>query len=264
MGQAMTRSFSYSVLQLTPDPVRDERVNVGVLVFDFDERLFSFRALGEATGLKKKVGDAPVVFVRSAIDEMQRRVAQEMSRRSTEHSPEAGISALIASRANIIRMLPLRPTFGDNAEAEADRIFEAMVALEPQTERRTRVAASMKKRLRELNVLHRFDQNPAAVSLPRYHTKVQADLGARKETYHLIRAVRFDNPEKGLSFIGKNALVARALAERHSMKLVVVGDFGDQPNDYFRSVKEDLEREKASVYRLNDMQSFANDYQTLH
>ena len=68
-------TFSYSVVQYVPDPVRDERVNVGVLVTGEDERFFSARLLTKREwGRLRRFGyDRDFTF----LDEFQRQLAAE-------------------------------------------------------------------------------------------------------------------------------------------------------------------------------------------
>ena len=74
----------------------------------------------------------------------------------------------------------------------------------------------------------------------------------------MIDAARFEPAEEGLAEAGKRALEGRALAGSLNNRLVAIGDFGDQPNDFFEAIRDDLERASTKLYRMDDLRPFAD------
>ncbi|MFP4405029.1 hypothetical protein, partial [Rhodosalinus sp.] len=163
-------------------------------------------------------------------------------------------------RSNNVRLTPMMPSFGRDGEAEVQRLFEELVGVAPRQPRRTKVSIRLKRELKRLDVLKMFDQNPESISLPRYSLILRPDLGIRREVYNVISAARFDDPERGIEQAGKHALEGRAVHKNLGMKLVVVGDFGEQPVDYFEAIREDLQQANTALYRMDNLEKLAQDY----
>lgn len=249
-------SLAYSIVQVSPDSVRGERVNVGVFVFDLETGEIAHRFTDDFNRVSRLGPKQPEAFLRFALEELRSRVGSEFSR----PVPEKSLRKFLNTRSNNLRMSELEPAFGLDAESEAERLFEEFVGTRERKRRETKVAVKLRSALKELGILGRFDQRPEEVPLPRYKIRLRPDLAIRRERYHLIEAVRFDDSEKAVSAAGFHMLAGKAVYETLNMKLVVVGEFGGQPDDFVENIRDDLERSNTSLYRMSDLARFANDY----
>lgn len=252
-------SLAYSLVQISPDSVRGERVNVGVLVFDLETGAVVHRFSEDFSRVSKLGYKRSDSFLKFALDELKARVESEFSRPVDRQS----LRRFINSRANNIRLSDLEPAFGPDAPTEAERLFEKLVGTRERQKRDTRVTVKLRSGLQKLGILNRFDNKPEPVSLPRYDIKLRPDFGIKRERYHLIEAARFDDRESALKAAGFHVLAGRAIHDTLNMKLVVVGDFGDQPSDFVENIRDDLARAKTALYDMNALGDMAQDY-TFH
>ncbi|RKF13468.1 DUF3037 domain-containing protein [Roseovarius spongiae] len=250
---------SYSIVQFFPDSVREEGLNLGVLLYDADKERVLSRFSSDFSRIMKSSAAINKSFLNIAIDELKSRIDREIAKKPAFES----LKRFQSMRANNIRLTPFLPTFAEDAEIEIERLYDDLVGDVERKPRKSKVAVKLKRELRRLNLLDRFDQNPQPISLPRYNLKLRPDLAIRRERYNLIEASRFDEPERGLEQAGKHALAGRALMKNLGMQLVVVGDFGEQSNDYVAAIKEDLARSNTSLFLINELGELAKRY-TLH
>lgn len=254
-----TGQGSYAIVQFLPDPDRQEGINLGILLYDEDEQRVHVRFSEDLSGKFRGSNDINKSFVFVALEELQYRLKREVEK---QPSIEA-LKRFRAMRSNNVRITPFLPVFAYDFDEEVQRLFEALVGDSKKKTRKQRVSIKLKSGLKKLNVLEKFDQHPDPVSLPRYRLKLKPDLAIRRERYNLIEAARFDEPERGLEQAGRHALAGRALRENLNMSLIVVGDFGSLPNDYFAAIKEDLERSDTQLFRVDRLDDMATQF-TLH
>jgi len=252
-------SLAYSLVQITPDAARGERVNVGIFVFDFGSGHVAHRFADDFARVSKLGNKHPDSFLRFALEELTARVEQEFRGPFSEKT----IRRFVSTRANSIRMSNLEPVFGYDVGREVDRLFDELVGTHERKSRDTRVSTKLRQGLKRLDALKFFDNKPEAVSLPRYDIKIRPDLGIRRGRYNLIKAARFDDRDKALSDAGYHVLAGRALHDTLGMQLVVVGEFGDQSSDFAESIREDLSRSNTMLYRMDELPKLAQDF-TVH
>lgn len=252
----MEKNIAYTIIQFLPDPDRLEAINLGILLFDQRERRVHFRFTDDYSRITRSFSHVNKTFLNLAVGEIQERLKREASK------PDAleALRRFQTMRSNNIRLTPFLPTFANRPMEELDRLYEELVGEISRKPRRQRVGQRLKVGLRQLHVLQNFDQNPESVSLPRYKLKITPDLAIRRESMNLIEAARFDEPDMGLTQAGRHALAGRALNQNLNMKLIVVGDFGDQPRDYYEAIKEDLERADTLLFRMDDLVEFAQAF----
>lgn len=255
----MKQASSYTIVQFLPDPDRQEAVNLGVLLYDADTaRIFS-RFVQDTSKIAARCVGSNKNFLNIAVGELKKRV--DHGRYKSMSFDE--LKKFQSGRSNNIRLTPLLPTFSRDVEAEVERLFEALVGEADAVPRRPKVATRLRAGLRQLHALKYFDLRPEPVSLPRYNLVLRPDLAIRKSQLNLIEAARFDEPDIGISQAGKYALSGKALHSNLGMRLIVVGDFGAQSEDYYRAIKQDLEAANTKLYRMDQLSDLTRDF-TIH
>lgn len=252
----MNKAQSYSIIQFFPDTSRNEGINLGVLLFEQDSNRIYTRIKTDLSRLAKSSDEASLSFLKIAAEEFELRIKKEFLKNPAIET----LQRFQSMRANNFRLTSVMPTFALNASVEVDRLFESLVGEDQKSERKQKVSAQLKSGLKSLNALSIFDNNPEPVNIPRYNIKLRPDLGQRRDVYNLIEAARFDDSEIGLEQAGKFSLAGKALESSLGMRLIIVGQFGDQSDDYFKAIKEDLAKANTALYRMDQLDVFARDF----
>lgn len=246
--------LKYTIVQYRADPMRQEMLNVGVILFDASTGQVEARAATGFSRLQKAFSGLNVTFVKFALDDF----VQQVRDRFLSSGSFQAIEDFRRLRSNNLHITPLLPTFADSIVQEAERLFEELVGDQPVQKRRSSVASKMRSELKRLRVLDLFDRHPEPIRIPRYNFVLKPDLGLRREKLELIAASRFDNADVGLKNMGELAFAGKALAKTERMRLIVVGDFGAQSNDYYNAIKEDLSASNTELFRLEEMNALAS------
>ena len=109
------------------------------------------------------------------------------------------------------------------------------------------------------SVLQFLQKRPKAVLIEKWGVNIKADYGYQNGVYNLIDAARFDDAERGLAEAGKRVLEGRALADTGAHRLVVVGDFGDQSENYVSNIREELSVAGAKLFTIDEVQNLAEE-----
>ena len=244
---------SYAIVQYSPQPERFEAVNVGVVVFDHLKRVVLSRLSVDVSRVKRLSKDVNKVFVVNALSDFVSRLEYEFLR--SESLQE--LQAFREKRSNNFNLTPIVPVIGDNLNDQLESLFLDLVGEPHKKQRSERVSSKLRSALKSEGVIQLLDKRPKPVSIERYGVLLRPEYGFQNGHYNLIDAARFDSAEEGLAEAGKRALEGRALAESLNNRLVVIGDFGDQPNDFFEAIRDDLERASTKLYRMDDLASFS-------
>ncbi len=114
------RPFAYHVVRYTPNLVRDEWVNIGILLFD------------AASGrLLQRIVEEPAEFARvrrlhpTADEELLRRLADDFASQSASANGHAQsyITRLEQTLSNTIQLSPQKGLLAEDLEAELDRLY---------------------------------------------------------------------------------------------------------------------------------------------
>ena len=248
-------SMSYSIVQFSPRPERFEFVNVGVLVFDHRNARVISRLSNDFARVRKFFEDASPSFLKMALRDFAERVEYEFGKKSFEISADEFNS----KRAGIFQITPVLPVAGKNPEKIAEGLFGVLVEAKTQHKRVQQISTRLTAAFREVGVLPLLQKRPKAVLIEKWGVNIKADYGYQNGVYNLIDAARFDDAERGLSEAGKRVLEGRALAETLEHRLVVVGDFGDQPETYVRNIKEELADAGARLFTLDEIHVLADE-----
>lgn len=245
----------YSIVQYSPRPERFEYLNVGVIVVDPQRHLAAKRFLIDVSRVRRFSNDPSPLFIRNALEDFSDRVTYEMSRRGADLSAERFNSG----RAGIFRITPLMPVAGADLGQIAEKLFGELVSDAPHRRRAERVGTQLTKGLRRFGVLSLLQKNPAPVKIEKWGVDLRADYGYQNGAYNLIDSARFDDPERGLAEAGKRILEGRALAETLEHRLIVVGEFGNQPETIVRGLKEEFADAGAKLYSMEEVDLLAEE-----
>lgn len=244
---------SYAILQYSPQPERFEAVNVGVVIFDHARKRVMCRASDDLSRVKRLYKDVNKVFVINAISDFVSRVEHEFANAGSVGE----LQLFREKRSNNFNLTPIVPVIGHDLEEELSALFLDLVGDPVRAQRSERVSSKLRSALKSEGVIQLLDKRPEPVSIERYGVFLRPEYGFQNGHYNLVDAARFDNAEQGLAEAGKRALEGRALAESLNNRLVVIGEFGDQPNDFYEALRDDLSRADTKLYRLDNLGAFA-------
>lgn len=245
----------YCILQYSPRPERFEYVNVGVVVVDSDRRMVVKRSLADFTGVRRFSNDPSASFIRDALEDFSDRVAHDLSR----YGKEVSADRFNSNRAGIFRITPVMPALGSDLAGVADKLFDDLVTIRSQRKKGERVSARLAVELRRSGVLSLLQKNPAPVKIAKWGVELRADYGYQNGAYNLIDSARFDDPERGLAEAGKRILEGRALSETLEHRLIVVGEFGDQPKTVVNDLRDEFSDAGAKLYALDEVGLLAEE-----
>ena len=252
---------SYAIIQYSPQPERFEAVNVGVVIFDHSKNQIISRLSSDVARLKRLHKDINKAFVLTAMSDFVSRVEYEFAKSD-------GVERLRVfreKRSNNFGLTPIVPVLNDNLNDELQALFVDLVGDTLKSSRSERISTKLRSALKSEGVIQLLDKRPEPVSIERYGVFLKPEYGFQNGHYNLIDAARFDSSEQGLAEAGKRALEGRAIAESLNNRLVVIGDFGDQPNGFYEAIRDDLNRAKTKLYRMDDLKFFAETVrQQLH
>lgn len=246
----------YSIIQFSPFPERFEYVNAGVVVFEVRKGKVIVKLADDLSRIKKFFGDINRTFLKSALHDFSQRVMLHFSR------PEIAailIDEFNSKRADLFRLTPLNAVAGDQPDAVANKLFNELVAWHTQSNKIERINALLTNAFRDAGVLSLLDKRPEPVHIEQYGVNVQADYGYQNGVYNLIDAARFDSPQRGLAEAGKRVLEGKALSEMLGKRLIVVGDFGSQPDRFIANLRDDFESVGAKLFRLEEVAKLSEE-----
>jgi hypothetical protein len=122
-------SYDYAVVRVVPDVARAEFLNAGVILFAKSHAALLARVSLDEARVTTLAPDADLEAIRSHLDSIERICAG---------GPEAGPHGtlteserfhwLTAPRSTVIQVSPVHSGLCDDPAAEADRLFERLVA----------------------------------------------------------------------------------------------------------------------------------------
>lgn len=243
----------YSIVQFSPRPDRFEFVNVGVLVFDNEKRRVHSNLTSNFSRVKRVFGESNPSFLKLALHDFAESVRREFKMQDFEISS----AAFNSKRAGIFRLTPILPVSGAEVEQIAANLFYELVEIKPLRKRAERVSKSLTAAFKRAGVLPFLERRPESVRIEKWGVNIKADYGYQNGVYNLINAARFDEAERGIAEAGKRAIEARALAEMSEHRLIVVGEFGSQPDDYIDTIRNELSNAHAMLFTLDEVDDLA-------
>ena len=254
----------YSLLQFCPKPERLEYVNVGVLLSIPEKKIFSVKFAEQPRRVEKLFGQQNKQHYQVLKEAFEERLRCEFSSGFESES----LNLFGSKRANELRMTKLLPLPVSDIEESLDKLFTDLVGEEPIHYRSPMVKTKLKKIFVEAGVLPLLD-NPSPVVMPEYDIEVSVPYGYQNGSYNLIDPVRLDHESKNeaLKEAGQRAIEGELLAKHFAGKpnrkrLIVVGDFDGQPDNFFSAVQGVMAERSVPLYRLDDLQALVQDIKT--
>jgi len=138
--------MAYHLLRYTPDLVRDESVNIGVLVFDPKtgaSRLRIVEEPSEFARIRRLLPTAEEDVIRNLRDHLEDRVAVQLANQRLEEGAQAEPGTVLqelivkwnSTLSNSIQLIQQKGVHSDDLDSEADRLYLELVAL-PRPEAR--------------------------------------------------------------------------------------------------------------------------------
>lgn len=240
----------YSIIQFSPFPERFEYVNAGVVVFEGRQGRVAVKLADDFSRVKRFFGEINATFLSGALHDFSERVALHFSRSSIAN---AWIDDFNAKRADLFRLTPLNAVAGKHVDDVAEKLFSELVAWHSHSKKIERINTLLTSAFREAGVLSLLDKRPEPVRIEQYGVSLQADYGYKNGQYNFIDAARFDSPQRSLAEAGKRILEGKALSEMLGKRLIVVGEFGTQPDRYVENLRNDFESVGARLFRLEEV-----------
>jgi hypothetical protein len=122
-------TYDYAVIRVVPDVARGEFLNAGVILFAKSHRALLSRVALDEDRLAALAADTDVATIRSHLESIER-----ICEGGEAAGPHASLTAserfhwLTSPRSTVIQLSPVHSGLCDDPAAEADRLFERLVA----------------------------------------------------------------------------------------------------------------------------------------
>lgn len=129
MPETNRNTLTYRVLRYTPDLVRGEWVNIGILLQDPQKRRARARLIEEESELvrvRRLHPGADEALLRALPTDFEAQLA------SAGDAPGAWIEKLDSTLSNVIQFSPQKAVLAEDFDAELDRLYHDHVALPPR------------------------------------------------------------------------------------------------------------------------------------
>ncbi len=249
----------YALVQFCPVPERLEFLNIGLVLVVPELSFVGIRFARGHSRIDRVFGRQRKSYLDAIKYSFESRLRSELTR-----SPDgAGFDEFVQKRANDIRVSRLLSIRVSEVEADFDRLFDELVGEDDRIAREPRVRQKLRDAFRRHKV-EQFLDSPEDVELPEYGLRVSVPYGYQNGCYNLIDGMRVPaNVSEGLREAGKRSmeggLIWRHFAQGHCKRLVVVGDFSQQPNEFYHAVKEQFDASNVRLHRLDDMRPLLKD-----
>jgi hypothetical protein len=132
LATGQEKSFLYSVVRYTPDLVRDEWVNIGLLLFDPRTGERRFRLIEEEAEfhrVRRLHPQADEALLRSLQADLESRFEEAIAPGADFTEWEKTLLKWDATLSNILQLAPPKASFGIDLDAEVQRLYEDHVGL---------------------------------------------------------------------------------------------------------------------------------------
>jgi hypothetical protein len=122
-------SYDYAIIRVVPDVARGEYLNAGVILFARTRGVLLARVWLDEERLAALSPTADVAAIRAHLASIQRICAGGPEAGPHGHlSPSERFHWLVSPRSTVIQVSPVHTGLCDDPTAEADRLFERLVA----------------------------------------------------------------------------------------------------------------------------------------
>jgi len=251
----------YALVQFSPVPERLEFVNIGLILLVPELDFVGIRLARGQRRVERIFGRQS----KSYLDAVKSSFKSRLSAEARNLLDKERFQDFASKRANQVRLSRLLPiSVSHDAQLNFDALFEELVGDDERLPREPRI----RRRLREAFKMNRVEQyleQPEEIELPKYGMKVNVPYGYQNGCYNLIDGMRLPpKVSEGLREAGKRAMEGSLIwksfeGSPERKRLVVVGDFTEQSNEFFNAVKEQFQSSHVRLHRLDDMRALLND-----
>jgi hypothetical protein len=247
----------YALIQYSPAPERMEFLNIGVMLMIPEVGFMGVRMAAENARIDRFFGVAPRAYLR----DLKAGVESRLRIAFAEGGPE-GVAAFAARRANDVRLSDFMPVAADEPEVALAKLFVALVGDAQAPARRPRAATLLRDAFIKAQVLELLDEKPDPEPLPGVGAELRPAYGYQNGAYNLVDPMRLQaDPKAALKEVGLRGIEGNLLAQHSSgaKRLVVVADMGNHSRQFFDMAAEQIKRNEARLYRLDDLGGLIDD-----
>ncbi|WP_397581181.1 DUF3037 domain-containing protein [Sphingorhabdus sp.] len=255
------KSGRYALVQFCPVPERMEFLNIGVVLIVPQLNYVGIKIAQSNARIDRIFGHQPRPYIESLKSSFVSRLESELSGSFDEER----IDAFSRKRANDIRVSPIMPIMVEDCEADLKKLFAELVGKDETSRREPRIRRKLKEAFALYGVEHYLDK-PDEIALPEYGLKISAPYGYQNGCYNLVDGLRIsENISDGLREVGKKAIEGNLLwkhfegAGANCKRLIIVGDFSQQSNEFYHAVQDQMHDANVKLHRLDDLQPLLKD-----
>lgn len=254
------QSGKYALVQFSPVPERLEFFNVGVVLIVPELSFVDIRLSKGQGRIERVFGKQPKGYVDAVKEGFGHRLKLELARNM---DPEF-IAEFSARRANSIRLSPLMSVMVSDPAAELDQLFLELVGDDEPMPREPRIRQKLRNAFAIRGVSHYLD-DPEPIELSEYGVKVNVPFGYQNGCYNLVDGMRLSaNSGDSLREAGKRAMEGNLIWKHFAKadvkkRLVVVGDFSNQSNEFFHAVSDQMQSANVRLHRLDSLDPLLAD-----
>lgn len=258
------KAGKYALVQFCPVPERMEFLNIGIVLIVPELGYVGVKFARSNARIDRVFGKQPVSYMDDVKVSFEHRLRHEFSGRIDEER----IAVFAQRRANDIRISPILPVMVDNPAEDLESLFLELVGKEEPVSREPRILRKLKEAFAQHQVVNLLEE-PDDIELPEYGLKIKAPYAYQNGCYNLVDGMRIsENVADGLREVGKKAMEGNLLwkhfesnaAERK--RLIVVGDFSKQSNEFYHAVEEQMHSANMKLFRLDDLSPLLRDIES--
>jgi len=266
MPDENAHTFRYRVLRYTPNLVRDEWVNVGVLLEDVNSPRRAVRLIeesGEIARVRRLHPGADEKLLRALPVEFDSRL------RAPEVEARLYLEKLSDTLSNVLQFGPARAVIAEDFDAEIERLYENFVAPPPRA--RGGIAENtvgwIRNRLRDVFRRHRvfdkMDRGIRAEEFTQPGDPLRLDYGYHYDgTRGYVHAVSLGRDPAQAKVLAYTAECIRARAA-HSEFTAITEVEPAQENPRHRFVAKLFDEQRISIVALSRAERFAENLRPL-
>lgn len=254
------RQGKYALIQFCPLPERQEYLNIGLVLLVPSVGYAAVRIARNQRRVDRVFGKQSKAYLDAIKVAFESRLNLELSMSPSGES----LGEFSRKRANEIRLSSLLPIQVGDPNQAMDRLFAELVSDDDAGHSEPRI----RRRLREAFAANKVEQflDPApSVDLPEYGLTVKTPYGYQNGCYNLVDAMRVPPaPAEALREVGKRVFEGGLIWKHGNLssdkkRLVVVGDFSQQSNEFYHAVSGQFGEAHVKLYRFDDLNPLFRD-----
>lgn len=259
-GEVDRFSGSYALVQFSPVPERMEFLNVGVVLIVPGLQFVQAKFADNNSRIEKLSGKPSGLYLEALKVGLPRRLRWEFNRANMR-----GIEEYSQKRANDIRITSLQSIAVSDPEEALERLFVELVGDREIKHRRPQIRSRLKSAFREARILEFMQEKPAPVKIPEAGIEISAPFGYQNGSFNLVDGMNLGGDRReAVKEAGRRAFEGRILEKHYEgalekSRLVIVGDFHDQPSEFYEAVAEQFGESGVRLYRIDHLGPLIDD-----